>query len=114
MEADIFELNKRLYVRWLGHEGDELGLEARETFGRYGMADLTTDWNAMGELIAVVLGDPRIGSVEMDVLKDPPCSWAAITDHELRSTGWSAQVDGEGTLPLAVCRAVDQIPEARK
>lgn len=114
MEADIFELNKRLYVRWLDHEDDVLGLESPESFVRYGMADLTTDANATLRLIAAVLRDPRVGSVEMDVLKDPPYSWVSIRDAELRGTGWSVTVDGEGTLPLAVCRAVDQIPEEQK
>lgn len=110
MDADIFELNKRLYVRWLEHEDDVLGLESPEAFVRYGMADLTTDWNAMGELIAVVAAkgwEVQTCSYVTGKAYASVCRYAPRPRREF--------IGFEDTLPLAVCRAVDQIPmEARQ
>ena len=115
MEDDIFELIRGLYVQWFGHEGHHF--ERGNGIGDIWctscdavLVDPTTDWNAMGRLIAAV--SARGWMVEMCYYPNGNGrAWASVS--HIVSGVRIPFGDSADTLPLAVCRAVDQIPESQ-
>lgn len=116
METDSVEMVIGLYQRWLGHEGHELvpddededeGFWCRTCLKQWPpvinhLQNLRTDWNAMGRLIAAV-EDATGYEVTMGGARGK--KHAAIWGpHPIA-------YQQDDTLPIAVCRAVDQIPK---
>lgn len=114
MEADIFEMVVGLYRRWLGHEGHDIigppdtnGQLFCRACGRV-LSDLTTDWNAMGRLMKAVHG--ANWTVETGSYPEGSHDCWVYLSYGFGDERRHVEME-DPSLPLAVCRAVAQIPE---